>query len=84
VFALSLGGQGQVLGGEPLHALGLVLGATDHLMGRILGPLVPQHTDEDIRGRSWLQRFAVGGLRVGVVVGVNVETVGLLAAVAET
>ncbi len=30
-------------------------------------------------GRHWLQRFVVGGLRVGVVVGVHVEAVGLLA-----
>jgi hypothetical protein len=39
-LGLRLGGQGQVLSGEPLHALCLVLLATDHVVGGHLGTFI--------------------------------------------
>ena len=49
-----LGGQRQVFGGELLHALCLVLLATDHVVCGHLGAFVAQHTDEDPFRRHWL------------------------------
>jgi hypothetical protein len=48
------GGQRQVFGGELLHALCLVLLATDHVVCGHLGAFVAQHTDEDPFRRHWL------------------------------
>lgn len=79
--ALGLGqrGEGQVLGRKPLHGLGLVVLAANHLVGRQLSALVGEHAHEHLAWRHPFGPVEVGGLRVGVVAGVNVEPVGFRA-----
>ena len=83
-LTLGHGGQGQVLGREPVDALCLGRLAADHVVGSHVGALVAQHAGQHFVGGHRFGRLVVGRLWVVVVVGVHIEWVDSRPRVANT